>query len=853
MITGISRKISYSGDDEYSKSFTALACSLFDNFVRNVRLGNLNSGTGMFPINNTSYINFWLNGNSGSIHIHAEKSTPSRVVDIEITRRDVICHWNKKEFYTEAYNQHTGLWETTRIASPALFHSHGFGQIAFAISDWEVLVLNNYAYGENIVCRPNKIDAVDTDFFEDDMYVGAYPTHKIGGNTSLRSGWDFAMITKRVWRHRAWLTRDVTATVAWEYSTISVDGLVPVAPGVIGGFQVQTPLLSSGGNILRKGRTKFVAHGSNPVDEKQDVMPVEITSQLSSANILSGYTQNAGLPDAYPWYGSTIFGGSGGFGAYSPSRLQDFVGKNLICVLTGSTSVGGLLRETHDEVDGVLFDYYYYATENSASLTVQSLQEDGSVSTFSIPVLIEKTIQYSLFPIQSTYHRSIRPVSTQPGAVIEEEGGCYACCLYDVYVIGGNRNCVYIATFEGVPHPQFDYNLIINEGSGFVPYFVSGGAAQKILHARSWANSALAFVHNYGSPFCFSYLRAHTTEPIVDLLVGHFAYHGDGKQKEMRFFSSKDYRWFVLYNAVDADGLDISGVYEFNGSSIMRRGDATGIEPVEFAHDESYLLMQDRAYGSISGTFDRLVGFFYDNHHYLEMQGRPEDHLKRFVIKNLDGQTIKQTEFGAYSFYETAADGSMAIISHCAINGVSQSTGGGVMLAVNFTDGPFEFETLCHAIVYNFTLGVENGYTDNFKHAPELGSPYYGPPNSEPPYGRKQISICHCTQNVGGTTTRHRHHVMISPSSGYVIGDRYCMHRPGFYHQRVSNISVRTLYGLAKQQRGLDPLVENQVVTLLALPHGYFYERITDEVGPVDPRLLDSGEYVSEVITTKEQ
>lgn len=47
--------------------------------------------------------------------------------------------------------------------------------------------------------------------------------------------------------------------------------------------------------------------------------------------------------------------------------------------------------------------------------------------------------------------------------------------------------------------------------------------------------------------------------------------------------------------------------------------------------------------------------------------------------------------------------------------------------------------------------------------------------------------------------------------------------------------------------------MEKQILTILALPNGYFYERITDEIGPVDPLLLVSEEYVTDTIKLKEQ
>ena len=243
------------------------------------------------------------------------------------------------------------------------------------------------------------------------------------------------------------------------------------------------------------------------------------------------------------------------------------------------------------------------------------------------------------------------------------------------------------------------------------------------------------------------------------------------------------------------------------------------------------------------------------------MQSREADHLKRFVIKNIINEEIAFLDWGKYSFYETAEDGSFAVISHCSINGINQSTSDGVSIAVNFTDGPFEFETVCRRLNYSFSIDVPDGYTltdpGQDSHAPELASPYYGPPNREPPYGRKEVSICYCYEDVwidNKWKRKHRHHVMISPASGqgFYKGDQYCQHRPGFFHQRVKNTSIRTLYKRCKQQRELDPTLTKQVITLLALPNGYFYERITDEVGPVDQNLLISEEYVSEVIKLKQ-
>lgn len=869
MNPAIARKISYSGDEKYAWSFTALACSLFDIFVRNAVLSGNKSSQSTFSIDSRSYVRMSLNGTSGNVHIHAERHAPIRVVDIELTRVDVTCHWNKKPFYIEEYNSHTGLWFQTMNIYPALFHGHGFEMIAFGISNWKFMVLSNYVYGEKIVCRENDIDVVDTDFFEDDFYQNKTPFHLLSGayaNSTLRSGWDFSLITKRIWSHRGILKNTTNESLAWYYSTISIDGKVPVAPGLIDGLPVQTPLVISSGNttLFRKSRTKFLYHGIDALDEKQDVATGEVICGLSNGYRLPGYTANAGSSNEETRYGATIFCGNEDFSAYAPSSLQELIGRDIVGYLQGSTTVGSLIFSQNGiytdpgqpELDGRYYDHFWFSTINSAVIHIKSISEDGVLLEFSADVITSKTIQYpeyQLGPAHDTYYRYIRSIAAQSGATVRDLGGTYGCCLYDAHVIGGNRNCAVITDYEYKPHLQFDYNFIINDGGGFAAHFVSGANAQAIAHARSWASAALAFVHNYGCPFNFAYAQNNMSNPVVTLFSGYFSLHTDSKQKEMRFFASKNYKWFVLYNAVDSLGADVSGVYEFTGSAVVRRGDATGVEPVEFAFDESYLLMQDAAYGDITGSFDRLVGFFYDRHHYLEMQSRPEDHLKRFVVKNLDGEVIKQTEFGAYSFYETAADGSMSIISHCAINGVNQSSGGGVMLAVNFTDGPFEFETLCHAMVYNFSLGIEDGYSLNFQHAPELGSPYYGPPNNEPPYGRKNISICHCTENVGGTNVRHRHHVMVSPASGYVIGDSYCMHRPGFRHQRVSNVSVRTLYRMAKQQRGLDPLVESQVITLLALPHGHFYERITDEVGPVDPKLITSDEYVSDKITIIEQ
>lgn len=887
MSNNISRTISFTGDQEYGNTFVAKACSLFDMFTARLALEKLDAGSTVFPVDRHSYISLSLNCGVGRIDIHAERPVNPRIVEVPITARDIKCHWMKKSTRERLFNSSTGLFFDGPKHGPLLFATHGFGKIVFSQTGADFFVLDNYEYGKKISLPINASWRINTSFFEDDVLSGDYPAVVVlsGYNPSapMLFGADFFMVTSRISRHPALLaytssTLQSTGFLFTTHNDMSLDFFVPGQPGVfLSGFGVEragyTPLL--GGiykSLLRKSRVKFIGHG---VDQDNETTPVDITEfecGLSDTYIGGGETGQYGDKR----HGPCFFVGSSDF-SQPASTIQDFVGDSSFAYIQGTTDVGTLYDEEHlddfliSATENVDYDWYWFSTINSATIHLQSLGPDGGVTTASFQILNAfESVGPTEWP-DPDRPQTLHPIPAQSGCVVRERGGWLASCLKSAKVLGGNRNVFFITDYANAIHDQFDYNVFVNFGSGFTAIDADPIGAQPLAAASDWAEGGLAFVHNAGShPFNIAVVTSNPTEVIKNVFSAHFATHTDDRHKELRFFRSKNYKWFALYNAVDSEGADISGVYELSGSIVSRIGDATGIEPVEIPEDESYFLMQDAAYGSISGSFDRLVGFFYDKFHYLEMQSREVDGLKRFVIKNLDNEEIAALDWGKYSFYETSEDCSVAVISHCSINGVSQSliedpeatVPTAITQLVNFIDGPFEFETVCRSLVYNFSIDIDGGYTQGEvgipAHAPELASPYYGPPDREPPYGRKQISICYCEENVfvdGGWEKRHRHHVMVSPTTkqGVFYGDQYCMHRPGFVHRRVATSSARTLYRNCRQQRGLDPGMEEQVLTLVALPDGYFYERITDEIGTVDPLLLVSEEYVTDVIKIKEQ
>lgn len=878
-----SRQIVFSGDHVYAYTFVGMACSLFDTFVSNLKLAKLDCGTSTFPINQHSYISMTFNMGTGQIWIHAERPAVDKYVEVPITRRDIKCHWNKKIVRSKEFNPNTGLYQNGPSMKPVLFLAHGFGKIVFEYASWHFYVLDDYEYGSAIALI-EKDGAINTSFFDDDIFTGNYPAIVGTYAQPYAPGADFFMLTNRISRHAALLAYTASnmqssGFLYRQYMAMSLDFFVPAQPGnFINGFyntvSGSTPIL--GGiykTLLQKSRTKFIGHGVDPDNELTAVPMVEVTCGQSNTFVGGGRTGMFGEQ----YHGPCIFVGSVDF-QQSISAVHDFVGDSSFAYMQGTTVLGTMYDERHEDdypwfnqYEFIDVDFYWFSTINSATIYLYSYNPDGSVVTDSFPVLSSKVITggREYFENPPSHHPYVI-VPNQSGHTVRDYGYTVASTLKSAKIVGGNRNVFVIVDYRNYIHDQFDYNVFVNFGSGFVPMNADPTGAYQILSAKDWSEDGLAFVHNAdGYEFNIAIITSDASAVVKNVLSVNAAVHTDTKKKEIRFFRSKNYKWFVLYNVVNDDDEDMSGVYSFNGSSVARVGDATGVEPVEIAPDESYLLMQDKAYGTISGTFSRLVGFFYDKHHYLEMQSRQEDNLKRFVIKNLNNEEIKVLDWGAYSFYETSEDCSIAIITHCSINGVSQSTveegkttPSGVTLAVNFIDGPFEFETVCRELSYSFSIDVPDGYTQGSPgsepHAPELASPYYGPDDREPPYGRKQISICYCEESVyvnGNWQTRHRHHVMISPTvkQGISIGDQYCMHRPGFAHQRVATSAVRTLYRDCRQQRWLDPLMEKQIITLLALPDGRFYERVTDEIGPVDPLLLVSEEYVTETIKIKQQ
>lgn len=869
-----SRQIVFSGDQEYANTFVSKACSLFDIFVANLKSEGRDSGSSVFDIDRYSYISMSYNMGIGNIHIHAENPANPKYVDIPITKKDIRCHWNKKNVREKVFNTELGIYQFSPPMRPVLFLSHGFGKIVLEYTSY-FYVIDNYVFGERIDLVANT-GFLNTSFFDDNISTGAYPAIVGTYGQAFYAGADFTMITNRISRHQsllAYVASNLQASgfLYAVHMLMSLDFFVPAQPGsfVNGHGQTvsgNTPILGGIYKVLlQKSRTKFIGHGVDSDNELDSVPMAEVTCGQSNTYAGGGSTGMWG--DQY--HGPCIFVGSPDF-QQAASLVQDFVGDSSFAYMQGTTELNTLYDERHEDdypwwnsYEFIDVDFYWFSTRNSATIYLYSYNPDGSVVSGAFAILTNKVIVggREYFENPPTYHPYVI-VPNQSGLPVRDYGYTVASTLKSAKVVGGNRNVFVIVDYRNYIHDQFDYNVFINFGSGFTPINADPTGAYQILAAKDWSEDGLAFVHNAdGYQFNFAVLTNDAAAVVKNLLSAHFAEHTDTKKKELRFFRSKNYKWFVLYNAVDDSDEDISGVYYFDGSSVSRVGDATGIEPVEIAPDESYLLMQDKAYGTITGTFDRLVGMFYDKHHYLEMQSRVEDNLRRFVIKNLNNEEIKVLDWGAYSFYETSEDCSIAIITHCSINGVSQSTGSGVTLAVNFVDGPFEFETVCRELSYSFTIDVENGYTQTYiggeTHAPELASPYYGPPDREPPYGRKQISICYCYEDVyvnGKLERRHRHHVMVSPTvkQGIFLGDQYCMHRPGFAHQRVATSAVRTLYRDCRQQRGLDPLMTKQIVTLLALPDGRLYERVTDEVGKVDPLLLVSEEYVTETIRVKQ-
>lgn len=870
MNVDVARKIFYSGDERYGATFLPLACAMFDAFIENARQSGLDTLCQTIVVDQLgSYFRFFFYGNSGNIHIHAVHGVREKEVAVPLTLRNIKCHWNRKVLFRRYTDQWTGQVVEERITSPTLLLSNGFEKVVVKLSDWKIGVVESYVFGEKLFAD-EKGGQINSGFFEDDVLSGEYPAITGLFGEPLLVGPDFYMITSALSVHKCRLAYTPTIEVSYgfyyrEYLDLALDFDVLGQAGTfvngktglpVAGY---TPLLGDNtSRLLRKSRVKFASHGVDGANEMTVVPVVDVSIWLSNTYYGGGHTDIHGNK----YHGPCFFVGTADF-PQGASGYQDFVGQSSAASIQGTTTLASMYHEVHyDDLpyygpELLDCDWYWFGTVNSATIHLKSVAADGNVTSASFQVLNNKTISGNENQRDPERETEIVTIPNQAGCIIRDVGWCMANTLKAAKVLGAPRNVFFVTDYSGVLHDQLDYNVFVNPGGGFVALNSTPVDVNALVYARDWSEDCLFFSHNYragttGYPdLSICAIDVSAPSIIVDMLVTYFPVHTDGKKKETRVFRSKNYKWVVVYNATDAVGNDISGVYERSGATLTRVGDATGIEPVEIAADESYLLMQDKAYGAMSGAFNRLVGFFYDKHHYLEMQSRVEDNLKRFVIKNLDNEEINALDWGMYSFYETSEDCSFAVITHCSINGVVQSTSNGTARVVNFIDGPYEFETICGGAAYSFSIDVPDGYVDtpvgSDPHPPELASPYYGPPDREPPYGRKQISICYCTEQVvveGQPKTRHRHHVMVSPcfGQGFFHGGAYCMHRPGFVHQRVATVPIRTIYRNCRQQAYASPPSENNLITLLGMPDGYFYERITDELGPVDPLLLNTGE-----------
>ena len=380
------RSLFYTGNIEHAKEYTAIACSLFESFVKRMTLRGIGSFVETVPLDKFVHARLVINGTIGSIQVHSSLSIAAKKKVLEMTRESVRCAWNIKPLKIP-YPPDAARPDGFHIITPGTYtYYNGSGYGLFGLSNRRCIPEFGAPFYELELPF-----VADYSFFED----GGWSVRPFLWDGHAQSGWPGSLSS-------SWIIASARLTgVAslldyayvidqWQmtggYYVHAIDGLIPAKDGQVQHGQniygaTFFSVSQSFFNIIRKSTTKVVAYYGGDLQNEDTgdyyEATVSVGNYINDENEILNTDVVCGrffCEEAY--YGNGVM----------PSSFLD-VG-HLSISIAGTTELGSLVHEAH--VDIVPYeDWYFFSTTTNAVAEITQFEDDGTLTQTTIDIVVD--------------------------------------------------------------------------------------------------------------------------------------------------------------------------------------------------------------------------------------------------------------------------------------------------------------------------------------------------------------------------------------------------------------------------------------------------------------------------------